>query len=271
MRVFTRRRFLRLGATAIAVPTAAALAEPYTLDLTRHEVPMPNLPPALDGLRVVHLTDIHRGPLTPDHTILEAVRRTQELQPDLVVLTGDFVHGHHRDAEPLARMLALLTPRLGMWACLGNHDYGSSAEKVTDSLSRLARVRVLRNDALQAAPGLWIAGVEDRLKGFPTIAPFASRVPEQAACLFLVHEPPGIDLIEEKPWVALAGHTHGGQIRVGERALHLPGGMEGFPLYEGWGSFGKASLFVSRGIGNTGFPMRLRCAPELALHTLRSV
>jgi uncharacterized protein len=271
MGVLTRRRLIRLGASAVAVPTAAALAEPYTLDISKHEVPLPNLPMALDGLRVAHLTDLHRGPLTPDHTILEAIRRTRALQPDLVVLTGDFVHGHHRDAEPLARMLALLTPRLGLWACLGNHDYGSSAGSVAAALHRHGRVRVLRNEAQEVLPGFWVAGVEDRSMSFPTVAPFAQRVPDSAACLFLVHQPPGVDLIEDRPWVGLSGHTHGGQIRVGKRALHLPGGMEGFPLYEGWGSFGKARLFVSRGIGNTGFPMRLRCAPELALHTLRAV
>lgn len=271
MGLLTRRRLIRLGATAIAVPTAAALAEPYNLQVTNHEVKMPHLPTAFDGLRVAHLTDLHRGALTPDHTILEAVRRTQQLQPDLVVLTGDFVHGHDRDAEPLARMLALLTPRLGLWACLGNHDYGTSAEKVTDALERHAKVRVLRNEAQEVLPGFWVAGVEDRFKGFPTVMPFASRVPENAACLFLVHQPPGIDLVEDRPWVALSGHTHGGQIRVGKRALHLPGGMEGFPLYQGWGDFGKARLFVSRGIGNTGFPMRFSCTPELAIHHLRSV
>jgi hypothetical protein len=271
MAMLTRRRLIRLGATALAVPTAAALAEPYTLDLTHHDVPTPGLPSSLDGLRVAHLTDLHRGPLTPDHTLLEAVRRTQALQADLVVLTGDFVHGHHRDAEPLARMLALLRPRLGLWACLGNHDYGSSAQRVVDSLWSFARIRTLRNDAVETAPGLWIAGVEDHLKGTPTVAPIAPKVPERAACLFLTHEPPGVRMVQDRPWIAFAGHTHGGQIRVGEKALHLPGGMEGFPLYEGWGTFDRARLFVSRGVGNTGFPMRLRCAPELALHTLRAI
>ena len=258
---------MRLGLSVLAVPTAAALAEPYTLDVTRHAVPTPNLPPALDGLRVAHLTDLHHGPVTPERTLRDAVSKTLALDPDLIVLTGDYVDRHLRDAAPLARLLAPLKPRLGVWACLGNHDYQTSGDAVAAALESEG-IRVLRNDAAEVAPGLWVAGVEDRLEGLPSIAPFSSRIPASAACLFLVHEPPGVDLVEDRAWIALSGHTHGGQVRLAGRALHLPPGMKGFPLASGWGTFGRARLFISRGIGNTGFPVRFDCAPELALHTL---
>ena len=264
-----RRRFLRIGGSLLIVPTGAALAEPYSLDVTRHDVPLPNLPAALTGLRVVHLTDLHYGRTTPVSTLQETVRATRKLAPDLIVLTGDYVTGSWTHAEPLARLLSALKPRLGMWACLGNHDYVTSSLRVVRALEEVGGVRVLRNDAAEVAPGLWVAGVEDHLRGTPSLAPFANRIPESAACLFLVHEPPGVSMVEGRPWVALSGHTHGGQVRLGGRALHLPPGMAGFPLSAGWGSFGKARLFVSRGIGNTGLAVRLNCAPELALHTLR--
>ena len=266
---FNRRRFLRIGGSLLIVPAGAALAEPYSLDVTRHDVPAPGLPAALTGLRVAHLTDLHYGRTTPVSILKETVRRTSLLAPDLIVLTGDYVTGSWKHAEPLAKLLAGLKPRLGMWACLGNHDYVTSSFRVVRALEEVGGVRVLRNDAAEVAPGLWVVGVEDHLRGVPSLAPFASRIPENAACLFLVHEPPGVAMVEDRPWVALSGHTHGGQVRLGGRALHLPPGMKGFPLSAGWGTFGKARLFVSRGIGNPGLPVRLNCAPELALHTLR--
>ena len=266
---FNRRRFLRIGGSLLAVPTGVALAEPYSLDVTRHDVPTPNLPAALTGLRVAHLTDLHYGRTTPVSILEETVRQANRLAPDLVVMTGDYVDKEWQHAEPLARILARLTPRLGVWACLGNHDYWTSADRVAASLEKIAGVRVLRNAAAEVAPGLWVAGVEDHLDGVPLLRPISDRVPEGAACLFLVHEPPGVSMVEDRPWVALSGHTHGGQVRLAGRALHLPPGMGDFPLSAGWGRFGKARLFVSRGIGNTGLPIRLNCAPELALHSLR--
>ena len=271
-RSLSRRTFLRLlgGTLAVGVglPAEARYIEPYALDVTRHTVPLPGLPPELDGLTVAHLTDLHRGLVTPDAVLADAVVATNALRPDVVVLTGDFVQAHFRDAAPLARMLADLRPRLGMWGCLGNHDYFTDSNKVTSALAA-GGVRMLRNAAGEIAPGLWAVGIEDTLRGKPDASAAMATVPADAAALFLTHNPVGVFACHDRPWLALAGHTHGGQICVPFLPTPRPPGMPGFPLLAGWGVFDQARLYVNRGVGMGMLPMRFRCRPEVALFTLR--
>lgn len=269
-RRLTRRGLLQLcaGGGAAAV-LAEGLVEPFTVETVTMEVALPHLPPALDGLKVAQLTDPHRGNLTPDAVIREAVRKAAAFEPDLVVLTGDYVRWDVADATPLAKMLAPLQPRLGMLGVLGNHDYlypDAIARKLTDH----AGVTMLRNGAHEVAPGLWTAGIEDTLKGVPDTKKALKTVPEDAALLFLTHNPVGVREVQDRACVALAGHTHGGQVRAPGFKPHVPPGMEGFTQIDGWGKYGKARLYVSRGIGCTAFPLRINCPPELTLLTLRT-
>ena len=274
-RAATRRVFLRLcgGVLGVgAVPLAQArCVEPYAVETTRHEVYLPHLPAALDGLTVAHLTDLHRGPITPDRVIEEAVRITHALAPDMVVLTGDFVHADPADAAPLVRLLAPLAPRLGIWGCLGNHDYHNGPDAVAHEIERASagKIILLRNAQAQAAPGLWIAGIEDTLRGRPDTANAIATIPPDSAALFLTHNPVGVWGVAAHPWLALSGHTHGGQILLPGLPPPMPPGMDGFPLVAGWGTFGQARLYVSRGIGMGMAPLRFRCRPEVALHILR--
>ncbi len=267
----TRRALLRLVCTAfgagMALPVDARYIEPYALEITRHEVPLPDLPPALDGLRLVHLTDLHQGPVTPREVIADALRATKALRPDAVMITGDFVHRHWGDACPLARLLAGLAPPLGVWGCLGNHDY-SSASRITSALAS-GGVRMLRNAAAPLAPGLWVAGIEDTLRGRPDAGAAMAPVPRGAAAVFLTHNPVGVFACDRYPWLVLAGHTHGGQIRIPGVPPRFPPGMDGFPYIAGWGVFDRARLYISRGVGMGGVPFRFRCRPELACITLR--
>lgn len=274
-RVATRRLFLRLCGAAlgvgIALPADARLIEPYALETTRHEVFLPDLPPELDGLTVTHLTDLHRGPITPDAVIESAVRITAALAPDLVVLTGDFVARSPADAAQLGKMLLPLRPRLGVWGCLGNHDYYRGPDAVADALVEASggSVRLLRNASHELADGLWIAGIEDTLRGRPDTPRAVAEIPDDAAAIFLTHNPVGVWGITDRPWLALAGHTHGGQVLVPGLPTPMPPGMDGFPLTAGWGVFDQARLYVSRGVGMGMAPIRFRCRPEVAFHVLR--
>lgn len=269
----TRRGFLRLmglglGA-GIAAPLEARCIEPYALDISRHEVPLPDLPSGLDGFSVAHLTDLHRGPVTPNDALAKAIAATQALQPDVVVITGDFVHHHARDAAPLAKMLSVLKPRLGLWGSLGNHDYGSSAPAVSQALEAGCGLRMLRNDAAEVAPGLWIAGLDDTVRGTPDTPAIFAKIPAGAPAIFLTHNPVGVFAVDTRPWLVLAGHTHGGQIRLPGLPPRFPPGMEGFPYIAGWGVFDRARLYINRGVGMGMLPVRFRCRPEIALFTLR--
>jgi predicted MPP superfamily phosphohydrolase len=259
------------AALGVALPAEARFVEPYALEVTRHEVPLPDLPAALDGFRIVHLTDLHCGPVTPERVLRDAVGIAGRLRPDAVMLTGDFVHRGTDSARGVADLLAPLRPPHGMWGCLGNHDYGArgAAGAITALLRARADVRVLRNGAEEMAPGLWVAGIEDTLRGRPRPDLALCRVPEGAPAVFLTHNPVGVFACTSRPWLALAGHTHGGQIRIPGIPPRFPPGMAGFPYIAGWGVFDHARLYISRGVGMGMFPLRFRCRPEIAVMTLR--
>ena len=265
----TRRGFFKLCAGVTAAALAEGLVEPFTLEAISHEILLPNLPKALGGLKVVQLTDPHRGELTPDSIIRAAVRQAAAWQPDLVVLTGDYVRWDAADTLPFAQLLEPLTPRLGMVGILGNHDY-EYPNRVARTLTDVAGVQMLRNANLEIASGLWVSGIEDTWKGIPDPAEALQRVPGDAALLFLTHNPVGVRYVQDRPCIALSGHTHGGQFRVPGIAPHFPPGMEGFAQIDGWGTYDKARLYISRGIGCTAYPIRLNCPPEVTLFTLRA-
>ncbi|MES2461083.1 MAG: metallophosphoesterase [Armatimonadota bacterium] len=272
-RLATRRVFLRLTGTVMGVGAAtvveARFIEPNAVEVTHHNVFLPDLPAELEGTTVAQLTDLHRGHNTPDATIRQAVAATVALQPDLVVLTGDFVDHDPKDALPLREMLEPLQPRLGVWGCLGNHDYHGNAEKVVAHLTADGGIKLLRNTNHEIAPGLWIAGIEDTVKGVPDTEKALRGIPTDAASIFLTHNPVGVWTCSDKPHLVLSGHTHGGQIRIPGMTPRLPPGMTGFPLVAGWGLFDQARLYVNRGVGMSMLPLRLRCRPEVAYFTLR--
>lgn len=274
-RAATRRVFLKLCGSVlgagIAAPIDARLIEPYAIEVTRHDVYLPTLPPTLDGITVAHLTDLHRGPITPDSVLEHAVRITQALAPDLIALTGDFVHRDPADADPLARMLAPLRARYGIWACLGNHDYADGPHTVARSLivGTEGRIRFLRNTNADVVRGLYIAGIEDTIYGVPDARAAWQGIPDNAATLYLTHNPTGIHGVAGRSCIALSGHTHGGQILVPGLPIPMPPDMENFPYAAGWGTFGAAHLYISRGVGMGLAPIRFRCRPEIALHVLR--
>ncbi|MDX1932258.1 MAG: metallophosphoesterase [Capsulimonadales bacterium] len=268
-----RRFFLKLCGAAltagVAAPVHAHFIEPYALDLTDHEVFLPDLPAACDGLRIAHLTDLHRGAPTPDIVLRQAITRAAAARPDLVVVTGDFVEHFASDARAVAGMLGELTPRYGIWGCLGNHDYREDADAVTADLEKHSALRMLRNGSAEIVPNLHLAAIEDTERGRPDGDAALADVPDGSALIFLTHNPKGVFHVTDRSCLALAGHTHGGQVVVPGFPPPTPSGMEGFPLIAGWGTFDRAQLYVSRGIGMSSLPIRFNCRPEVALVTLR--
>ena len=270
-----RRAFLRAcGVTlgvAVALPAHARYVEPNLIDVTRHEAFLPDLPEALDGLRVAHLTDLHQGHITPVETIEQAIAAAVAEGADVVALTGDLVHNRARYAAPLARLLEPLvrSARLGAYAVLGNHDYPESADAVAAAIASGAGVRFLRNDSREILPGLHFAGVEDPMWGRPDMGAALRRVPDGDAVVILAHNPRSVFSCDERASVVLAGHTHGGQVLIPGFAPRVPPDVRGFPLVAGWGTFDRAHLYVNRGVGMSGLPLRFRCRPEVAILTLR--
>lgn len=247
-----------------------AMDEANSLSLERVEIVLKRLPPALDGLRIVHLSDLHHSPFTGLAHIERAVKIANRLRPDAVMLTGDYVSHEREYIGPVAATLARLRSTLGTFACLGNHDHWTDAELVTH-LFRGEGITMLVNEGFRLetrGASFWLAGVDDHMVGKTDVtAALRGSFPDEMK-LLLAHNPiifreavrAGVDL-------TLSGHTHGGQIKFrDEEKRLLPTRKLRAGLYERRGS----QVYVTRGIGTVVVPMRYRCPPEISLLELRA-
>jgi predicted MPP superfamily phosphohydrolase len=231
------------------------------------EVTLERLPASLSGYRIVQLSDLHWGN-GPDATVRRLVARAAALQPDVAVLTGDFVD----DRGPGTRGLAeVLEPLRGAWAVLGDHDH-TDPEAVARAL-RHAGIRVLVNESVQLPGGLWLGGVDDLEVGRCDLAGTLRDLPEHGG-LLLSHNPLVFErLAEDLPLLVLAGHTHGAQIRIPFPwpALVCRWHLQ-VPTVQGWYRRGRLRLYVNRGVGVAGpWPLnrRVLCPPEVSVFDLR--
>lgn len=274
----TRRRLLEsLSALAFAPLSARAaarrerklIANEY-FECAEVEVHLASLDPAHDGLRVVQLSDLHIGHGVPDGRIISAVREVNELQPDLVVLTGDFVTNRR---DPLSRVPQLLEPLAApRVAVLGNHDYWSGARELHDGLERIG-VSVLQNEntALRLrGVDFNVIGVDDSTTGHDDVDA-AYKGAGKASRLVLTHTPSAASKLPAwEDVLCLSGHTHGGQWDVPKLTQGLFRGV-GQPWYRGAYRVRGNQLYVNRGLGfgrGTRLP-RINSDPEVTLLTLR--
>jgi predicted MPP superfamily phosphohydrolase len=276
----SRRQFLaRATGTAVLATASGAVAAGVREALGEHEVvklevPLSRLPPALDGLTIVQITDLHVG-LTVNRAFVEdVVARVNSLEPDLIVLTGDLVDGSVADLRPRIAPLADLRARRGVFAVTGNHEYYSGVDAWIAEYERLG-MRVLRNRRVAIGDGdalFDLAGIDDynagRTPGHgPDLAAaLAGRDPSRALVL-LAHQPRqvhstaghGVDL-------QLSGHTHGGQIWP----WHYIASAQQGGLLAGQYRIGETLLHVSRGVGYWGPPVRVGASAEITRVTLRA-
>lgn len=269
----TRRRFLGLMPAGAALGATGAgyghFEERHRLEVTRTDIAIPGLPPALSGLRIAHLTDWH----FEDHPFYDRIIAAARLEhPDLIALTGDYLEDTAL-IDPLVDRLRRLDAPLGVWAVSGNHDYwcGAMPGPLAPALSR-AGVNLLMNESVRLAH----KGTSFSLGGVDYDNPMGDKFAQcqrernEAFHLQLTHLPVGFDHPSNHAQLTLAGHTHGGQIRlpwIGNPAL--PYGCGGYSdgLYH---RPDGRQLYVSRGLGTFLVPVRFLCPPELALLTLRA-
>ena len=279
-RILTRRNFLITAATA-----AGGLAL-YSNDISRHELSITtptfridNLPPAFHGFRFVQISDLHLEEYTEDFFLRRVIRRVNQLKPDMVLITGDFVSRgpmsisvSYSAAARCAELLAALNCPL-RYGILGNHDaaVGSSVVRGHMEYNGLPmlvneNVRIERN-----GEHIFLCGLDDIAWGNPNLEDAIPASPD-APVILMAHEPDYADTIAKHPRgslidLILSGHTHGGQIRIpGLRPLALP--LLGKHYAEGHFQVGNSQLYVNRGIGTVGIPFRLNCPPEITLATL---
>lgn len=265
----TRRAVLRgalaAGAGTIAGSGAYGYAyERHALEVTRADVPVAGLPPALAGLRVGLITDLHRSRFVSHDDVSRAVSSLMRETPELIVLGGDYVTwGDRAFVGPSAEALAPLAAPYGVFAILGNHDddHDMPAALARNGVQVLkdARTRLtIRHEKVD------LAGIRFWTKRQADIAALTRGAAPMT--ILLAHDPRRLTEASalNLPLV-LSGHTHGGQI-----VLPLAGAIaaQKFPVVAGVGRRDRTTLFVSRGVGTIYVPVRINCPPEVALLTL---
>jgi uncharacterized protein len=265
------------------------------LKVEQVRIPIRDLPPTLQGLRLVQMSDFHfDGKGLSDQMLEAAIAASNAAHPDLVILTGDFITTDPSPIHPLAKQLARLQSRLGIYAVLGNHDicYRHAKAEVTRALSQ-NQITVLWNQiAYPCGPDFPLVGLADYWsKEYAPAALFAQLDPTQPR-LVLSHNPDTAEhLTQWRVDLQLSGHTHGGQVHIpglGNMAQHISNfyrhlprkakrrmpllrkcsrTLEHWEWSQGLHQVGQNYLYVNRGLG-TYSPGRLFCPPEVTVLTL---
>jgi len=248
--------------------------------LLERTVALDNLPDALDGLRIAHLTDLHIGSLVKPDRLPGIVASTNALKGDLIAVTGDFVDLSLSVIDEVIRAMSQLTAPLGVYFVPGNHDYLDNGPKLIQHF-RDAGLRILMNESLTVSHRdhrIVISGVDfphkpKDMRGFVRTALHgAPRHRKDDLRILLSHHPNAFDAaIDHHVDLTLAGHTHGGQVvftndRGKKGSIGLGSFAHRYPrgLYQR----GQSYLYVNSGVGSW-FPLRVKCPAEIACLTLR--
>ena len=278
-RKLSRRRLLKIAGAAGGIATVYPVEfSRHNLQVEKHNILLPRLPDEFRGMKIVQISDMHFEEFDESYFLEHVVNMGNRLKPDMVLYTGDFVsygplpiaYGRSR-VEPCVKILANTQCPL-RFASLGNHDYRVGPKYIRDVLDSHG-IRTLVNDALPLERGgkrLWLVGLgsASASQSFPDRAIPKQALRDRESILLMSHEPDvlpeiasyGVDLM-------LSGHTHGGQIRFPMvPPLFLP--VYGQIYVEGLFRLANTQLYVNRGIGAVGIPVRLNCRPEITQFTL---
>ncbi len=274
-----RRQFLKSAGVIMAgsvlmctgTYSYAKSIEPQWLVVDKVTVPIDKLAPTFEGFKIVQLSDIHLHPFVTIDFVKEAIAMVNALQPDLVVLTGDYVLAGAESIFELAPALAGLNAKYGVFTILGNHDLWTNDTTIIHGFET-ERVPVLRNSGLSIQVGketLYLAGIDDVWSGQPDLQTALDGHRNQNLSILLAHEPDIADSTAQDGRVdlQLSGHTHGGQVRVpGLGALILP--PFGQKYDQGLNKVNGMWVYTNRGIGVINPPIRVNCPPEITELTL---
>jgi predicted MPP superfamily phosphohydrolase len=272
-----RRAFLKTAAVASAgvLPLGGAcygFAESTRLKIDRQTLTLPRLPGEFRGLTVAFLTDIHLGPFLTEEYVASVVRTALLLNPDLILLGGDYSHRDGKYIAPCFAILAKLAAPLGVYGVLGNHDYwhGLAATKAG---MRDANIAELTNRGVWLRRGgarLRLAGVDDLWMGDPDVSAALGDAQPADACILVSHNPDVAEtLTDRRVGLMLSGHTHGGQVVIPGYGAPIVPSAYGQKYAHGLVEAPRTQVYVSAGVGMSGLPVRGYCRPEITLITLR--
>jgi predicted MPP superfamily phosphohydrolase len=296
-----RYYFQAAGVFAGAVPFVSAaygfVAERLRFQIREVEIPIPNLPLALDGLRITQLSDIHVGSYMPVAQVRRAVGMANDLHGDLTVVTGDFLTGRTDPLEDCIAELSRLRAPLGVWGCNGNHEIYADAEDEAAELFHRYGMKLLRHENTELnwrGSALNLIGVDYQRQRAgdgsraPMLAGLEPLVRRDVPNILLSHNPNSFPRAAELGIeLSLAGHTHGGQVRVeildhrwspAQFLTPYVAGLYRRPLRTSAhvrdaqvanSPFPPSFIYVNRGLGTIAAPIRLGVPPEITLLTLR--
>ncbi len=266
-----RRQFLKylLATGGIAlVGCYPTVIERTTVLINRYKIPVDNLPIAFHGFTLAHLTDVHLGFLVSEAFVAELVQRTNSLQTDIIVCTGDYVHDRNTTTEidKVWPILSKLNARYGVYSVLGNHDHWADTHRSLYWLERSGQnIRHQCKPIHKDNQKILIGGAGDFWGDELNIdKAFANSEPTDFRIL-LSHNPDSVDTDFSTPLsLVLSGHTHGGQVVIPYWGPpRLP--VENKNYSSGLISTPKTQLFISRGTGWSILPVRFNCYPEIAV------
>lgn len=273
----SRRSFIRKGAAGLGayafVGSLHSISDREDYKVDHVTLNVSDLPPKLDGLTISMISDIHSGLYMLEEDMQRYTEVVNDLKADMIFIPGDFVTTKSYEILPLAKAFSGLKSKYGTYACLGNHDFYANPVYITEKL-RENGMKVLRNETDELdieGARLMLSGVDDgHHADFPKVS-FEARSLDTARIL-LCHKPYYFENAVAGGFdVMLSGHTHGGQIVLADffGAKITPAALAS-PYISGRYKMGDSVMYVSRGIGTIGIPIRVNCPPEVTLFTLRA-
>ncbi|HMQ79077.1 MAG TPA: metallophosphoesterase [Ignavibacteria bacterium] len=286
----SRRKFVRYATMGISTYAFAGA----TYGMLRHDsyeidhkkIVIDNLPPELRGTTITLLSDIHAGQYMNEKEMREYADVINSLESDIVCIPGDFVNFESRDIHMLTSAFRDVKAKHGIYGSLGNHDFFQDADYVAGALNNESPIQLLRNEHRVInikGKKLYMLGIDDTqssgarmdevLKYYGAMDDYLkNNDPEFANSpkVLLCHKPYGFDTLAAKEIdLVLSGHTHGGQVvplKFGSFNLSFAATVSKY--IEGIYKIGKSNMYVSRGIGSVGLPIRINCPPEITKITL---
>jgi uncharacterized protein len=267
----TNTMITSIVAIVVAI-TIYGLAEARAIGITNLNVAMPNLPAHLAGMKIAQISDVHMGLIVRGPRLEKIVSMINELNPDLIVITGDLVDAEALHMEDVVHPLMRLKSKHGIFAVPGNHEYFAGIERAQAFIEE-AGVTMLRNRWVTIADGLQLVGRDDpispRMTGepVPSLAEIMEGTDRSKPTVLLYHTPDSTfeELQAQGVHLQLSGHTHKGQLWPFNLIVRTI-----FKTYYGRFSSGDTTIYVSRGTGTWGPPMRVLARPEITLITLRA-
>ena len=277
----TRRTFMRrgmYGLTAVSFGGTAygMFVEKNECEITSAEFPIANLPEAFNGFTMALVSDIHSSIFMSREEMEKYAQLVNDMNADLIVVPGDFVTSDYHEVYPFVEAFHILRAPYGVYGVLGNHDFYAGPDKVATEVDA-AGIKMLRNDkvVIEKDGGKFcLVGVDD--VGFSNRAPIKlneaiGQMPQGMPQILLCHRPYYLDEAADRNIdLVLSGHTHGGQIVLGRFGDVVIAPSSLVSKYV-WGKYKTRNthMYVSRGIGTVGLPVRINCPPEITKITLK--